>query len=82
MEIQTELNQKNAKFNTAQAKEMWNYINGENQTNRSTKNRTRHNKRKRQRYIRSKYKQGLHRNGFSNEYANRKRHKNRCNGRK
>lgn len=31
MEIQAELNQKNAKFNTAQAKEMWNYTNFENQ---------------------------------------------------
>ena len=31
MEIQAELNRKNAKFNTAQAKEMWNYTNFENQ---------------------------------------------------
>lgn len=31
MEIQAELNQKNAKFNTAQAKEMWNYTNFKNQ---------------------------------------------------
>lgn len=31
MEIQAELNKKNAKFNTAQAKEMWNYTNFENQ---------------------------------------------------
>ena len=31
MEIQAELNQKNAKFNTAQAKDMWNYTNFENQ---------------------------------------------------
>ena len=31
MEIQAELNQKNAKINTAQAKEMWNYTNFENQ---------------------------------------------------
>jgi hypothetical protein len=31
MEIQAELNRKNAKFNTMQAKEMWNYTNFENQ---------------------------------------------------
>ena len=31
MEIQAELNRKNAEFNTAQAKEMWNYTNFENQ---------------------------------------------------
>ena len=31
MEIQAELNRKNAKFNTTQAKEMWNYTNFENQ---------------------------------------------------
>jgi hypothetical protein len=31
MEIQAELNRKNAKFNTGQAKEMWNYTNFENQ---------------------------------------------------
>ena len=31
MEIKAELNRKNAKFNTAQAKEMWNYTNFENQ---------------------------------------------------
>ena len=31
MEIQAELNRKNAKFNTAQAKEMWNYTNFKNQ---------------------------------------------------
>lgn len=31
MEIQAELNRKNAKYNTAQAKEMWNYTNFENQ---------------------------------------------------
>ena len=31
MEIQAELNRRNAKFNTAQAKEMWNYTNFENQ---------------------------------------------------
>lgn len=31
MEIQAELNRKNAMFNTAQAKEMWNYTNFENQ---------------------------------------------------
>jgi hypothetical protein len=31
MDIQAELNRKNAKFNTAQAKEMWNYTNFENQ---------------------------------------------------
>ena len=31
MEIQAELNRKNAKCNTAQAREMWNYTNFENQ---------------------------------------------------
>ena len=31
MEIQAELNRKNAKFNTTQAKEMWNYTNFKNQ---------------------------------------------------
>ena len=31
MEIQAELNRKNAKFNTTQSKEMWNYTNFENQ---------------------------------------------------
>ena len=31
MEIQAELNRRNAKFNTAQSKEMWNYTNFENQ---------------------------------------------------
>lgn len=31
MEIQAELNRKNAEFNTAQAKEMWNYTNFKNQ---------------------------------------------------
>lgn len=33
MDIQARLNQKNAKFNTGQAKEMWNYTNFENQMN-------------------------------------------------
>ena len=31
MDIQAQLNRQNAKFNTAQAKEMWNYTNFKNQ---------------------------------------------------